>query len=150
MLMYFRSTQNLRSCKKGACEIDRLWNPSWQSRIGCGGKLIAKIVMMAIYIKLCWFLGWGNTNLPELSLFFIYLFIKALQHKCWRSVGHQVLQPGKLGQYVWKVADRRKKLKFLPSTYHHRQSLATSLNFTTFSLCLFYMGCTFFLYLGCF
>ena len=42
---------------------------------------------------------------------FIYLFIKALQHKCWRSVGHQVLQPakdGKLGQYVWKVTDRRK------------------------------------------
>ena len=30
---------------------------------------------------------------------------------CWRSVGHQVLQPAKdvkLGQYVWKVADRRK------------------------------------------
>ena len=23
-------------------------------------------------------------------------FIKALQHKCWRSVGHQVLQPAKL------------------------------------------------------
>jgi len=43
----------------------------------------------------------------------IYLFIKALQHKCWRSVGYQVLQPakdGKLGQYVWKVADRRKNL----------------------------------------
>ena len=42
----------------------------------------------------------------------IFHFIKALQHKCWRSVGHQVLQPakdGKLGQYVWKVADRRKK-----------------------------------------
>ena len=39
---------------------------------------------------------------------FIYLFIKALQHKCWRSVGHQVLQPDKddkLGQYVWKVVD---------------------------------------------
>ena len=34
-----------------------------------------------------------------------YLFIKTLQHKCWRSVGHQVLQPTKdvkLGQYVWK------------------------------------------------
>ena len=26
---------------------------------------------------------------------FIYLFIKALQHKHWRSVGHQVLQPAK-------------------------------------------------------
>jgi len=25
----------------------------------------------------------------------IVLFIKALQHKCWRSVGHQVLQPAK-------------------------------------------------------
>ena len=24
-----------------------------------------------------------------------YLFIKALQHKCWRPVGHQVLQPAK-------------------------------------------------------
>ena len=24
-----------------------------------------------------------------------YLFINALQHKCWRSVGHQVLQPAK-------------------------------------------------------
>jgi len=38
------------------------------------------------------------------TFIFIYLFIKALQHKCWRSVGHQVLQPakvGKLGQYVW-------------------------------------------------
>ena len=38
-------------------------------------------------------------------------FIKALQHKCWRSAGHQVLQPAKdvkLGQYAWKVADRRK------------------------------------------
>ena len=23
----------------------------------------------------------------------LYLFIKALQHKCWRSVGHLVLQP---------------------------------------------------------
>ena len=46
----------------------------------------------------------------QLYLFF-NLFIKALQHKCWRSVGHQVLQPAKdveLGQYVWKVADRRK------------------------------------------
>ena len=45
------------------------------------------------------------------NYFYFYLFIKALQHKCWRSVGHQVLQPakdGKLGQYVWKVADRRK------------------------------------------
>jgi len=50
----------------------------------------------------------------------IYLFIKALQHKCWRSAGHQVLQSAghqvlqsgkdvKLGQYVWKVADRRKE-----------------------------------------
>ena len=40
-----------------------------------------------------------------------FLFIKASQHKCWRSVGHQALQPAKdvkLGQYVWKVADRRK------------------------------------------
>ena len=25
----------------------------------------------------------------------LYLFIKALQHKCWRSVGHQILQPVK-------------------------------------------------------
>ena len=33
--------------------------------------------------------------LPWLWLIFIYLFIKALQHKCWRSVGHQVLQPVK-------------------------------------------------------
>jgi len=29
---------------------------------------------------------------------FIYLFIKTLQHKCWRSVGHQVLQPAKDGK----------------------------------------------------
>ena len=28
-------------------------------------------------------------------LFIYYLFIKTLQHKCWRSVGHQVLQPTK-------------------------------------------------------
>jgi len=28
-------------------------------------------------------------------MLFIYLFNKALQHKCWRSVGHQVLQPAK-------------------------------------------------------
>jgi len=37
---------------------------------------------------------------------FIYLFIKALQHKCWRSVGHQVLQPakdGKLGLCEYKT-----------------------------------------------
>ena len=37
-------------------------------------------------------------NSTYISLFiyvFIYLFIKALQHKCWRSVGHQVLQPAK-------------------------------------------------------
>ena len=25
----------------------------------------------------------------------IVLFIKALQHKCWKSAGHQVLQPAK-------------------------------------------------------
>ena len=46
------------------------------------------------------------------NLFIYYLLNKALQHKCWRSVGHQVLQPAKdisSGQYVWKVADRRKK-----------------------------------------
>ena len=47
-------------------------------------------------------------------MFFIYLinlFSKALQHKYWRSVGHQVLQPAKdveLGQYVWKVAGTHK------------------------------------------
>ena len=29
------------------------------------------------------------------NCYFIYLFIKALLHKCWRSVGHQVLQPDK-------------------------------------------------------
>ena len=39
-----------------------------------------------------------------------------MQHKYWRPVGHQVLQPakdGKLGQYVWKVVDscRRKNVK---------------------------------------
>ena len=37
------------------------------------------------------------------SIHLVILFIKALQHKCRRSVGHQVLQPakdGKLGQYV--------------------------------------------------
>ena len=42
---------------------------------------------------------------------YLFLFIKTLQHKCWRSVGHQVLQPAKdvkFGQYVWKVAGRRK------------------------------------------
>ena len=33
---------------------------------------------------------------------FIYLlFIMALQHKCWRSVGHQVLQPAKDGKLGW-------------------------------------------------
>jgi len=26
---------------------------------------------------------------------YMFYFIKALQHKCWRSVGHQVLQPAK-------------------------------------------------------
>jgi len=29
------------------------------------------------------------------SSLYIYLFIKALQHKCWRPVGHQILQPAK-------------------------------------------------------
>jgi len=28
-------------------------------------------------------------------IFYLFLFIKASQHKCWRSVGHQVLQPAK-------------------------------------------------------
>jgi len=35
--------------------------------------------------------------------FYFILFIKTLQHRCWRSVGHQVLQPTKgvkLGQYA--------------------------------------------------
>ena len=32
----------------------------------------------------------------------IVLFIKALQHKCWRSVGHQVLQPAKDVNY-WSI-----------------------------------------------
>jgi len=44
-------------------------------------------------------------------ILFIYLFIKTLQLKCWRSIGHQVLWPAKdvkVGQNVWKVADRRK------------------------------------------
>ena len=31
--------------------------------------------------------------LHRMFFLFIYLFIKALQHKCWRPVGHQVLQP---------------------------------------------------------
>ena len=45
------------------------------------------------------------------DIYIFFLFIKALQHKCWRSVGRQVLQPAKdvkLAQYVWKVTDRRK------------------------------------------
>jgi len=33
--------------------------------------------------------------LHRMFFLFIYLFIKALQHKCWRPVGHQVLQPAK-------------------------------------------------------
>ena len=42
-------------------------------------------------------------------LFYFFKFIYLLRlysTKCWRSVGHQVLQPakdGKLGQYVWKL-----------------------------------------------
>jgi len=35
----------------------------------------------------------------------IYLFIKALQHKFWRSVGHQVLQP------AWDIEFRKVYLK---------------------------------------
>ena len=31
----------------------------------------------------------------KFSYYSFYLFIKALQHKCWKSVGHQVLQPAK-------------------------------------------------------
>ena len=76
--------------------------------------------ILTLHAILFFFFFW-NDNLVvnwNLSLFinaqtiiFNFLFIKALQHKCWRSVGHQVLQPtkdDKLGQYVWKVADRRK------------------------------------------
>ena len=40
----------------------------------------------------CWSCG---TNFAYLCILFLYLFIKALQHKCWRSVRHQVLQPAK-------------------------------------------------------
>ena len=46
----------------------------------------------------------------NLAIFPIIMYLLRL-YKCWRSVGHQVLQPAKdvkLGQYVWKVADRRK------------------------------------------
>ena len=74
---------------------------------------------------LCFFLGvsWGLWSIDSFRTLFIHLFIfiKALQHKCWRSVGHQVLQPakdGKLGQYVWKVADRRKN-PWQPRTCSH-------------------------------
>jgi len=41
----------------------------------------------------------------------IVLFIKALQHKCWRSLdtrSYSQLKMLSLGQYVWKVADRIK------------------------------------------
>jgi len=82
----------------------------------------------------------------KMIIYFIYLFIKTLQHKCWRSVGHQVLQPAKdvkLGQYVWKVADRRKKSRM------HQDSLEpAAIQFTltgvcqairTFSSCFFYV-----------
>ena len=31
----------------------------------------------------------------EQFIYLIYLFVKVLPHKCWRSVGHQVLQPAK-------------------------------------------------------
>ena len=37
---------------------------------------------------------WPNNFVFFLFLYLFFLF-KALQHKCWRSVGHQVLQPTK-------------------------------------------------------
>ena len=83
-------------------------NPSWQLRIGCGDKLMAKILITTIQVNLCRFLeklGLGNKNSPELSL-----------------------------------------LKFLSSTYHHSQLLATSLHFTTFfTLSILHWGRTIFI-----
>ena len=99
-----------------------------QSAMWCGGqKLIYNSCNRKWHILNLGAIGrWGYFG-PEVSVqqqpkvqalevivqhqAYFYLFIMALQHKCWRSVGHQVLQPakhGNLGQYIWKVADRRK------------------------------------------